>query len=116
RDPNTRITNHPTATLRARAVIDGRLSGRNEFRGPSLKNVDIRLTKFFDLGELRIEGIFEAFNIFNTGNFIVTGATQDFYLRDGVTGNPEFGIAGGRAEGPTFGKQRQFQLGIRISY
>jgi hypothetical protein len=116
-DPDTGITNHPTATLSAYAVIDGQAAERNSFRGPALRNVDLRLVKFFDLGETtRIELIAEAFNVFNVGNFIVGGATTNYYQSDGVTPNPEFGLAGTRARGASFGFQRQFQLGARVSF
>ena len=83
----------------------------------ALKNVDVRLVKYFRFGQrARIELIAEVFNLFNWGNFIVDDASDTFYLSGGVTPDPEFGIAGDRAEGPTFGFQRQFQLGARISF
>ena len=58
----------------------------------------------------------ELFNAFNFSNDVVTGATNTFYNSDGVTPNPEFGIAGGRAGGPVFGNQRQWQLGARLLF
>jgi hypothetical protein len=115
-DPDRGIVGHPTTTLRARANIDGSLSERNAFRGPSYKNVDLRVNKFFDVGRTRIEAIFEIFNLFNWGNFRVSG-TGDYYVAPGSpVVDPEFGIADSYAQGPTFGNDRQFQIGIRVQY
>jgi hypothetical protein len=116
-DPDRDLVNHPGVDFSARAVVDGRLTQWFEFRGPSFKNVDLRVNKFFDIGKVRLEGILEIFNLFNWGNFrVATGGTQRYYLSDGVTLNPEWGVPARRFDSPTFGNQRQIQLGIRVQY
>jgi hypothetical protein len=120
-DPNTGLTAHPSQTIRARAVVTGELLDRNSDRGPDFNNVDVRINKFFDFGGARFEAILDIFNLFNNANFgLSDGAPQPFpnsqmepVLRDGVTPNPEYGLADIEVAG---GSQRRVQGGIRIQF
>ena len=110
-DPNDGLNNLPGDPFRqARAVINSVLVARNSFRNSSFKNVDLRLTKFFDINDVRIDLIAEAFNLFNFDNFEVNRSRQEPTLSNGAN-NPQFGLAS-----VPLGLQRQFQLGTRIQF
>ena len=70
------------------------------------------MTRRFQLRGTRVEGLFEVFNLLNTGAFRV-GQTdqQEVFEHDGVTLNPEFGLAS-----VLVGAPRQAQLGLRIVF
>lgn len=75
--------------------------GRNSERGSSFFTVDFRISKFFRIRSVRIEGLAEAFNLLNRANF---------------------GTPVGNARSASFGKPtsaqdpRQIQLGFRIDF
>lgn len=108
-------SNHPGFDVTARAVINGQVVERNTFRNPAFKNFDLRLSKFFRVGDVRIDLIAEGFNLFNITNFGIGSGTfvgpgGIYQNRDGSL-NDEFGI-----EDRRFGIPRQFQVGARISF
>ena len=78
---------------------------RNQFRGPSTKNVDLRVEKRFKVGGFTTSALAEAFNLTNARN---PELINNFY----VNGAP----------GPDFGKVRvplpgrEIQLGMRLEY
>ena len=52
-------------------------TGRNQFTSPHFSNMDIRFAKTFKVGErLRIRGLFEFFNLFNSANPAAIQAQQ----------------------------------------
>ena len=84
----------------------------NGERNAPWTNLDLRLTRRFQLGGARVEALFEVFNLLNTGAFRVGHADQqEVFQNDGVTPNPEFGLAGVLAGAP-----RQAQLGLRVAF
>ena len=59
---------------------DARLIQRNSFRQPSVWDIDLRLSKTFDLPyNLKLEILGEVFNVFNHSATVVTGANQDLF-------------------------------------
>lgn len=92
--------------------------GRNAGVTPAFYNLDIRVSrKFVNMERFKIEGLFEAFNVFNHTN--IRDFARTFPAVNGVTTLPP--ISGGRyivtpdryrrAFAP-----RQFQLGIRFTF
>jgi hypothetical protein len=80
-------------------------TGRNAFVSPHFINMDIRFARTFAIGErLKVQGIFEFFNIFNIAN---PAAVQT--LQGGVAGQP-FGSVAQRLPG------REGQIGLRITF
>ncbi len=116
-DPRVGYHNHPGFAVgpsgpQTRAVIGGGLAPPNGERSDPWTNVDIRLTRRLSLGAAHVEALFEVFNLLNAAAFRVAGPDQqEFFLDDGVTPNPEFGLAGARVGAP-----RQAQLGLRIVF
>ncbi len=88
-----------------RAVINGQVVERNSFRSEDITRIDLRVSKFFDLGDWTIDLFGEAFNLLDENSFAVTGFNQ----RD--PSDNEFGIPGTLVTTP-----RQFQLGFRLSF
>ncbi len=88
-----------------RAVINGQVVERNSFRNESINRIDLRVSKFINLGTWKIDLFGEAFNLLDENSFAVTGFDQ----RDPNQG--EFGIAGTLVTTP-----RTFQIGARISF
>lgn len=99
-----------------RAIVDGRVVGRNSLRQPSFFDLDLRLLKAFHFGDAReIDLIAEAFN--------VTRARNLSFGPDGVSafgtaaqpvataGQPLFAPSTARFGGP-----RQVQLGMRLLF
>ena len=78
---------------------------RNQFLGPSTKNVDMRLEKRFDVSGAAVSAIAEAFNLTNAKN---PALINNFYV-NGAPG-PGFGTARVPLPG------REIQLGMRIQY
>ena len=116
-DPAVGFHNHPGFAVgphgaQTRAVVGGELVPLNGERNAPWTNLDLRLTRRFRLGGAQVEGLFEVFNLLNTGAFRVGHADQqEVFANDGVTPNPEFGLAG-----VIVGAARQAQLGLRIAF
>ena len=108
-----------------RAVINGRVVGRNSFRQPNFFNLDLRLLKEFSLGESRrVAFTAELFNVTRAANknFGVDGISVY-----GNTGNSlttvapptSFPLPGEAYSAPStarFGGPRQLQLGLRLIF
>ena len=116
-DPTVGFHRHPGFAVgphgaQTRAVVGGELVPVNGERNASWTNLDLRLTKRLEFGRARVEAVFEVFNALNTAAFRVGRADQqEVFLDDGVTPNPEFGLASALV-----GAQRQAQLGLRIVF
>jgi len=86
-----------------RAVIDGQVSERNSFRDPNFYNVDVRVTKAFQLGQVgEFEFLFEVFNLLDNENLVTTNTnflSSSFAELDSFIGTP-----------------RQIQFGFRFNY
>ncbi len=85
----------------------------NSERGDSFSQLNVRVSKFFNWGENQKLGLFfEAFNVFNTGNF-----GNQF---QNVTGAPDFGkpinFFGATGFSEPLGIPFQAQLGVRFSF
>jgi outer membrane receptor protein involved in Fe transport len=96
------------------------LAGRNTGRGPDYLSADLRVAREFRFGAdsgYRLEGMFEAFNLFNRVNF--SGINNVV----GTTPLPNYRVSGRRDVGPTdpLGftsafDPRQVQLGLRFRF
>ena len=109
-------SNHPGFDVAARAVDPGtgQLVERNTFRNDGVQNLDLRLSKFFQINDVRLDLFAEVFNAFDQENFSLgtgtfTGIGGALQLRNGDS-NPEFGLASNRWP------SRQFQLGARVRF
>jgi hypothetical protein len=85
----------------------------NSERGDSFSQLNVRVSKFFRWGENKRLGLFfEAFNVFNTGNF-----GNQF---QNTTGEPDFGrpinFFGATGFSEPLGIPFQAQLGVRFSF
>lgn len=85
----------------------------NNVRGDKFAQLNVRVSKFFKWGESKKLGLFfEAFNVFNTGNF-----GNQF---QNVTGEPDFGkpinFFGATGFSEPLGIPFQAQLGVRFSF
>jgi hypothetical protein len=110
-DPENGLQNYPGGNgPDPRAVIDGVVAERNSRRNESIRKVDLRLSKLFAAGRLEIEVFAEVFNLFDDHSFRVTGSRREPTSRSGEP-NPGFGIPSAPVS-----SQRQFQLGVRLSY
>ena len=93
-------------------MVGGELAPVNGERNAPWTNLDLRLTRRFGFQGGRIEALFEVFNVLNTGAFRVGHADQqEVFENDGLTANPEFGLASALVGAP-----RQAQLGLRIVF
>jgi len=99
-----------------RAIINGRMVGRNTFRQPSFFNLDVRLTK-----TVRVGGLPELQLLVDLLN--ATRASNKNLANDGVSifGTPEEPVAsaGQMLYAPStarFGGPRQLQLGIKVLF
>jgi len=116
-DPAVGYSNHPGFAIgpygaQTRAVVAGALVPVNEERNRPWTTLDLRVTKRLHVGRSEVEALFEIFNLLNTAAFRVGDADQqEVLLDDGVTPNPEFGLASALV-----GAQRQAQLGLRIVF
>jgi outer membrane receptor protein involved in Fe transport len=95
------------------AVDDQHKIPLNTERGDSFSQLNVRVSKFFNFGEKRKLGLFfEAFNVFNTGNF-----GNQF---QNVTGSSDFGkpvnFFGATGFSEPIGIPFQAQLGLRFSF
>ena len=98
-----------------RAVIDGRVVGRNTFRQPSFFDLDVRVMKTLTMGRTGVDLLVDVFN--------VTGAANRNFANDGVSvyGTPASPVAtaGQALFAPStarFGGPRQVQLGLRARF
>ncbi|MDQ3746729.1 MAG: hypothetical protein M3444_20355 [Acidobacteriota bacterium] len=85
----------------------------NTVRGDNFKQLNVRVSKFFNFGEQKKLGLFfEAFNVFNTANF-----GREF---QNVTGTPDFGkpvnFFGATGFSEPLGIPFQAQLGVRFQF
>ena len=85
----------------------------NDHRGDSFSQLNVRVSKFFKWGENKKVGLFfEAFNVFNTGNY--GNSFQN------TTGTPDFGkpvnFFGATGFSEPLGIPFQAQLGVRFSF
>ena len=99
-----------------RAIIDGRVVGRNSFRQPSFFNLDFRLMKSFRMGEsAQFDVIGELFNATRARNRnFGNDAISEFGLPSNpvpTAGEPLFAPSTARFGGP-----RQLQLGVRLTF
>jgi hypothetical protein len=99
-----------------RAIIDGRMVGRNTFRQPAFFNLDLRLMKAFQLGgATELQLLVDVLN--------ATRASNKNLANDGVSefGTPEEPVetAGQMLYAPStarFGGPRQVQLGVKVLF
>ncbi|MFQ5348830.1 MAG: carboxypeptidase regulatory-like domain-containing protein [Thermoanaerobaculia bacterium] len=89
---------------------DGSLAGRNTERSESIQTLDVRLSKFFEVGKYTFDAFVEVFNLFDDQAFEVA---QDFRSdRQRDPARPDtFGLAEDRVN-----SFRQTQFGLRISF
>ncbi len=88
---------------------------RNAFTGPTVKNLDLRLSRRFYLKEkMNVEFLGEVFNLPNTTQ--ITGINSTMYnLSSGALAyNPAFGAI--TEAGGTLYRERQVQLGLRFQF
>ena len=90
----------PSDRIRADGTIVTRNNGRKDNKFSSL---DMRISKEFLFGALTIEPIVEAFNLFNSDNFLAPEVTNLIFNFDGT-------IRSGN------GDPRQVQLGLRVAW
>jgi len=77
--------------------------GRNSETGPGTRNVDLRLTRPFDLGKARLSLEIEVFNLFNTSNVLQVQNVM-------TATTPAYGSA------LVYGSMRQLQFGARLLF
>jgi Carboxypeptidase regulatory-like domain len=94
---------------------------RNTYRLPSTASVDLRVSRAFPIGKSKIEGIFEAFNLFNRINY--TSANQTFYTVGGTVAAPTltynsatFNTMTNANNGTFSPRPREIQLGVRYTF
>jgi outer membrane receptor protein involved in Fe transport len=111
-DANTNYHRYPGggAGPFARAVVNGQLVARNTERNEAYSKVDVRLTKFFDVSNFRIEAFAEVFNLFDQHTFNV-GVGQSQPILSNGNANDALGVGSFRVT-----DQRQVQLGARFSF
>ncbi len=94
-------------------------AGRNTGKGPDFVSFDLRLAKTFRIGDggTQLEGIFEAFNLFNRVNF--SGVNNIV----GSTPMTNYRVEGRRDVGPaeplgftSASDPRQIQLGVKLRF
>jgi hypothetical protein len=84
-------------------------TARNQFGSPHFLNMDIRFAKTFKIGErMRIQGLFEFFNLFNGANPAAINQNQN--TDPPLPGDPIFGTVSQFLPG------REGQIGIRIEF
>jgi hypothetical protein len=89
--------------------------GRNTFRGPDYRGIDMTLVKSFGLPKMKVLGEsarlnleLDAFNVFNILNLNPTPTTS--ISNDGVTSNPQFGQVQGAFAGRIVELQARFRF------
>jgi len=78
---------------------------RNALRGEALHKVDVRLTKTFTFGNVRLSGIAEVFNLFNHDNF----GSYNGQITSATFGQP-------RQNGSNAYVSRSGQLAVRVEF
>jgi hypothetical protein len=83
--------------------------------------VDLRVSRAFPIGKSKLEGIFEAFNLFNRINY--TGATATLYTVGGSLAAPTlvynaatFNAFTSANSGTFSPRPREIQLGVRYTF
>jgi hypothetical protein len=94
---------------------------RNTYRLPYQASVDLRVSRAFPIGKSKLEGIFEAFNLFNKINY--TSANQTFYTIGGTAAAPTlvynsatFNTYTNANSGTFSPRPREIQLGVRYTF
>lgn len=95
------------SSIRYRAYWDGVHYGRNSFRQPYYRNVDLRISKAFSIAAVEMEIIGEAFNLLGADN-LRTSRTQLVTSAGALDAN--FGALN------LAGRPRQYQLGLKVRY
>ena len=91
------------------------LIDRNEFSGPKVVNLDMRLSRRVYIREkMNVEFFFEAFNIFNRTQ--ITGLNTTFYTLSGTTLNYNGTFGTVTEAGGTLYRERQIQLAVRFQF
>jgi hypothetical protein len=84
-------------------------TGRNQFVSPPFVNMDVRLAKTFPIGErVKVQGLFEFFNIFNNANPAAIQNSQT--LSPLQPGSLAFGAVSQYLPG------REGQIGLRVTF
>lgn len=103
-----------------RALINGRIAGRNSLRQPYFFDLDLRLLKGFRLGETkRLDLSAEVFNVTRNGNKSFGNDSVSVYGVPRADGSPSVPTAGQPLFAPTtarFGGPRQVQFGARFVF
>lgn len=87
----------------------------NEFRSPSLFNVDLRISRRFRFTEtMNLELLAEGFNIFNRQNFTSINTRAYRISGTNLNADPLFGIPS--AAGNSIFRERQIQLAARFQF
>jgi hypothetical protein len=89
--------------------------GRNTLTTPGLATTDMRLARAFRLSErMKLEFIFEAFNVFNRVN--ITGINTTQYNLVNLVLFPRTDFATTQETGSNLLRERQLQLGARFTF
>lgn len=96
-----------------RAYYAGKHYGRNTFRQPWYRNVDLRLSKIFRFAHsMEVEVLGEAFNVFNFDNLRTTRTQM---INSSGNLNANFGSTAANAS-PIVGDPRQYQVGVKFRW
>jgi hypothetical protein len=91
------------------------LVGRNDFSGPKVVNIDMRLSRRVYIKEkANVEFFIEAFNLFNRTQ--ITGLNTTFYTLSGTTLNYNSTFGSITEAGGTLYRERQVQLAVRFQF
>ena len=89
--------------------------GRNTFTSPGLATTDLRVARAIRFSErMKLELIWEAFNLFNRVNVTAINTTQ--YNLVGSTLFPRTDFQTTRETGTNLSRERQMQLGARFTF
>lgn len=95
--------------------------GRNTFRQPSVKNVDLRISKRFKFSEsMNLEVLGDIFNVFNSTQ--AAGVSTALYnagtgaLANTLIFQPAFGTINDAGGGSSFYRERQVQFAVRFEF
>jgi len=92
------------ATPQDRINADGTVTQRNLGRKDNkFSSLDLRVSRRFDFGNYSVEGILDAFNVFNSSNFRTPSVTNLIFNFDGTVTS---GV----------GDPRQVQLGVKVAW
>jgi Carboxypeptidase regulatory-like domain len=94
---------------------------RNSYRLPTQASLDIRVSRAFPIGKSKLEGIFEAFNLFNRINYTLANST--LYTIGGSLAAPTlvynaatFNTYTNANSGSFSPRPREIQLGVRYTF